>query len=397
MQDNLIIELLGIKDRNVKVWEVLQGSGALCVALYTEKRKQTCPFCRSRTKRVHGYRNQNIQGPMLAQQKVEISLRKRRYWCICCERTFYERLHMVDRYQRCTTALQTEALMYSASGSFKAAALWTGITATRLIRMFDRRNMNTNKVLPRAIAIDEFKGDAGGERFQTVIVDVENKEIIDILPDRKIDTVKHYLRSCDTGKVEIVVMDMSQWFKKAVRDVLGNPLIIADRFHFMRHVYWALDEVRRHVQNHVDKQTRIHMKRSKKLLWKSHYDLSVDQSEKVNQLLAIDPKLQEAYELKVKMEKWFRESNHETVGKNLDRCLEALRASGIEGFHRVRKTFLNWRTEIIQAFMYPYNNGYIEGINNTIKVLKRNSYGIRSFERLKKKILWQQEIKMVMG
>ncbi len=77
-----------------------------------------------------------------------------------------------------------------------------------------------------------------GERFQTVIVDVENKHIIDILEDRKVDTIKKYLRSRDTGQVKIVFMDMSKWFKKAVCDVLDHPLIIADRFHFMRQVYW---------------------------------------------------------------------------------------------------------------------------------------------------------------
>ncbi|MBM7542284.1 transposase [Amphibacillus cookii] len=91
--------------------------------------------------------------------------------------------------------------MYAASGSF--AARWTNITITRLIRLFDRQEMKTNRVLPRAIAIDECKGDAGGERFQTIIVDVENKEIIDILPNRKVDTIKQYLHTCDTGSVEL--------------------------------------------------------------------------------------------------------------------------------------------------------------------------------------------------
>uniref|UniRef100_UPI0035714F81 transposase n=1 Tax=Virgibacillus pantothenticus TaxID=1473 RepID=UPI0035714F81 len=77
-----------------------------------------------------------------------------------------------------------------------------------------------------------------GERFQTVIADVENKEIIDILPDRKVDTIKEYLQSRDTSKVQIVVMDLSKSFKQAVQKALGNPLIIADRFHYMRQVYW---------------------------------------------------------------------------------------------------------------------------------------------------------------
>lgn len=398
MQDNFITEMLGIKDRNVKVWEVFrEEKQTLRVDLYTEKRKQKCPVCGHRTKRVHGYRNQSIQGPRQPQGKVMIQLRKRRYRCTDCGKTFYERLHMINRYQRALTTVQNEALMYAANSSFTTAARWAGMTVTRLMRLFDRREIHKATVLPRAIAIDEFKGDAEGERFQTIIVDVERKEIIDILPDRKVDTIKKYLNACDTSGVDIVVMDLSKWFKKAVRDVLGDPLIIADRFHFMRQVYWALDEVRRDVQGDLDKKSRIQMKRSKKLLWKSHYTLDEEQSRKVEKLLQIDPRLRKAYQLKNRMERWFRESDHETAAKNLDSCLKVLKASKIEGFKRVYRTFMNWRQEIIQAFMYPFNNGYIEGVNNTIKVIKRNSYGIKSFERMRNKILWNQEIKKVMG
>lgn len=52
----------------------------------------------------------------------------------------------------------------------------------------------------------------------------------------------------------MIVMDLSQAFKQAIRKALGNPLIIADRFHFMRQVYWALNEVRREVQKELPKK-----------------------------------------------------------------------------------------------------------------------------------------------
>ena len=64
-------------------------------------------------------------------------------------------------------------------------------------------------------------------------------------------------------------MDLSKRFKEAVRKVLGNPIIVADRFHYMRQVYWALDKIRRSVQNGLQKEDRILCKRSKELLWKS--------------------------------------------------------------------------------------------------------------------------------
>ncbi|QTM98622.1 hypothetical protein ERJ70_04505 [Sediminibacillus dalangtanensis] len=89
------------------------------------------------------------------------------------------------------------------------------------------------------------------------VVEVENKETIDILPDQKVEKFEQYLLSCDTSKVEIVVMDLSKSFKQAVLKVVGDPLIITDRFHFMRQIYLGLDEVRGEVQRDVDKATCI--------------------------------------------------------------------------------------------------------------------------------------------
>ncbi|WP_253291236.1 transposase [Virgibacillus proomii] len=60
-------------------------------------------------------------------------------------------------------------------------------------------------------------------------------------------------------------MDLSKFFKHTVQQALGNPLIIADRFHHIRQVYGVLDEVRREVQRDLYKSARIKMKRSKKL------------------------------------------------------------------------------------------------------------------------------------
>ena len=263
-----------------------------------------------------------------------------------------------------------------------------------VLRWFDQKEVKTTRVLPRVIAIDEFKGDANGERFQLNVVDVENRRIIDILPNRKMETIQGYLQSCDTGQVEIVVMDLSTSFKQAVRKELGNPLIIADRFHFMRQVYWAFDEVRREVQKKLEKKERIRMKRSKKLLWKSWFRCSGEEKEKVHQMLATDLRLKEAYDLKHILDTWFKESDEHTVTTWFKECIQTLTTSSIESFQRVAQTFERWRQEILQSFMYPYNNGYIEGVNNTIKVMKRLSYGIKQFDRLKKKILWQQEVKL---
>src|SRR5690625_7943349 len=124
------------------------------------------------------------------------------------------------------------------------AARMCRITPSSLLRLFDKRELPQRRVLPKVIAIDEFKGDAGNERFQTIIVDVENKEIIEILPDRRVKTVEEYLRNCDTGNVQMVVMDMSRESKYAVQGALGNRWLMADRFLFIARGYGALVGVR---------------------------------------------------------------------------------------------------------------------------------------------------------
>src|SRR5699024_5968645 len=62
-----------------------------------------------------------------------------------------------------------------------------------------------------------------------------------ILPDRRKLTVQKYLQQ-HGGNVNMVVMDMSPSFKAAVSQALDSPIIIADRFHFCRYIYWALIE-----------------------------------------------------------------------------------------------------------------------------------------------------------
>lgn len=279
MQTHFIMQLLGIKDKHVELWDMKEENREIHCWLQTKQISQCCPHCGAKTKRVHSYREQLIQSRLIEERPVFIHLRKRRYLCTKCHRTFYEKLGFVKRYQRHTASLEQQALTYVAEHSFTTAGKMTGLSTNQVIRLFDQRTIKVNRVLPEVIAIDEFKGDADKEKFQTIIVDVKNKKIIDVLPDRLSKTIEHYFRQCDTSNVKIVVMDLSKRFKEAVKKALGNPMIIADRFHYMRQTYWAFDKVRRAVQNELHKENRILCKRSKELLWKSPSKLTEDQQQ----------------------------------------------------------------------------------------------------------------------
>ena len=61
--------------------------------------------------------------------------------------------------------------------------------------------------------------------------------------------------------------------------------------------------------------------------------------------------------------------------------------SAIPQFEKCAKTMLNWLTGILNSFLTPITNGFTEGCNNKIKVLKRNAYGFRNFNRFRNRIL----------
>src|SRR5699024_12260086 len=102
--------------------------------------------------------------------------------------------------------------------SFKDVADRFHTFTITVIRRFDTINadmVKETKQLPRVIAIDEYKGDAGGEKYQTIIVDPVDRRPLDILPDRRKLTVQKYLQE-HGGNVNKVVMNMGQAYKAAV-------------------------------------------------------------------------------------------------------------------------------------------------------------------------------------
>ena len=89
-------------------------------------------------------------------------------------------------------------------------------TAARIINAIEYK---TGK-LPEVLAIDEFRGNAEGERFQCILADPKNRRVIDILPDRKHETIRSYLGKFRNRRdVRYVVMDMTGGYRNLMKDL----------------------------------------------------------------------------------------------------------------------------------------------------------------------------------
>jgi len=393
------ISLPGLKEVVIK--RVEEVGEVIRIFVEMERKIHRCPSCQSRTSRVHDYRIQKIQHLKLFERKTQIFYRRRRYVYDCGKR-FSERNHFVKRYQRTSIEWNQAVGIRAIKGkTFKEIGDNYGTSATTIVRRFDqlaRGEVKPVEELPPVIAIDEYKGDTREGKYQLIIADGVTKKPLDILPNRYKSTIKHYLQR-HGNQVQVVIMDMSHSFKAAVQGALGKPVIVADRFHFCRYVYWALDGVRRRIQKNFHPYDRKKCKRMRYVFHKAQEQLTKDERWHLERYLKMSEELRKAYELKEEYRKWFSKAKEiganeiSVVKEELKLFYESLKSSGLPEMVNLIGTFQNWQTEILNSFVYNYSNGFLEGINNSTKVLKRNAYGFRSFERFRAKILLSHQYK----
>lgn len=382
----------------------IEREGVYQIHLELERKPHRCPSCKQVTDRVHDYRIQKIKHTNIFSRRTALFYRKRRYSCENkeCGKRFYEDNTIVERYQRQSVEFnQSIGLELIHGKNFKDTASRFHTSSTTVMRRFDQISssmLEETKQLPEVIAIDEYKGDAGGEKYQTVIADPINRKPLEILKDRKKETLKKYLRK-HGDNVKVVVMDMSKSFKAAVDQALGKPVVVADRFHFCRYIYWALENVRRKEQNIFDDYDRKKCKRMKHVFYKHHEDLTDKQLWYLNYYLGKSDRLKTAYQLKEAYRLWFETAKKlgphglKKSKERLHQYYDLVKASGIEEFEKAIHTFQNWQKEIMNSFGYDLHNGFVEGINNQTKVIKRNAFGFKRFDRFRLKVLLHHQYK----
>ena len=104
----------------------------------------------------------------------------------------------------------------------------SGMTAMRYFNCFNAKP----KELPEAISVDEFKGNSGGEKYNFIFSDPENRKVLDILPDRHEKHLIQYFSQFDSKKnVKYFVCDMNPHFRNVAKTCFPQAKIVADKFH----------------------------------------------------------------------------------------------------------------------------------------------------------------------
>lgn len=387
MQYNNINKLLKLKDVNVK--KVIEKNDSTEIHITTKPKTHICPCCGNETTKIHDYRLQKIKDIPFMYRTTYLILNKRRYQCKCGKR-FYESYDFLPRYHRMTRrTIQSIATELRKVSSLKSVAEQFNVSTPTVTRILNTIRHPKPK-LPKVLCIDEFKGNAETGKFQAILVDGKRHQVIDILPTRSTDYLIDYFMECPRSerlRVEFFVCDMWQPYRDIAASLFPNAKIIVDKYHFVRQVNWAIENVRKQAQKTMPTSLRKYYKRSRKLLLASYNDLSQENQCAVDIMLLYHDDLRQAHYLKELFYKIRNEVKYSKQRELMDQWIKYAEKSNIKVFERLAKTYGNWRSYILNGYKYGYTNGPTEGFNNKIKVLKRVSYGLKNFNRYRNRIL----------
>lgn len=243
----------------------------------------------------------------------------------------------------------------------------------------------------RQIAIDEISF-AKGHRYLTVVLDLESGAVLFVGDGKGADALLPFWRRlrASRAKIRAVATDMSWAYIEAVSSHLKGAVHVFDHFHVIKLYNEKLSDLRREVYREAtDLMHKKVLKGIRWLLLKNQENLDPKKKEKarLEEALQVNKPLFVAYYMKELLRELWTQPNKRTARSLLNEWIILAGISGIRMLINFAKTLALHREGILNYYTYRISTGPLEGTNNKIKTMKRQSYGFRDHAFFKLKIM----------
>ncbi|MCK4257340.1 MAG: transposase [Halanaerobiales bacterium] len=160
--------------------------------------------------------------------------------------------------------------------------------------------------------------------------------------------------------------------------------IVVDKFHLVTLMNKALDDTRQQVQNQVDETMRKMFYKSRMLLKKAGEELTDKEHQRLLKLFELSPILEKAWELKEEFRDFLQLGDIQESKDALQTWYNRISESKLTFFIKAKRTIKTWEDNILNYFNNKVTNGFTEGINNKIKLVKRIGYGVPNIMNLRR-------------
>ena len=266
-------------------------------------------------------------------------------------------------------------------------------TVKELDKEYMREQLRRNPVAaPKAIGIDEVSL-RKGHTYRVVVSDLLRGKPIwfggEDRSEASLDKFYEWLGPKKAGKIRLAVMDMWKAFEKSTRKNAIGAAILYDKFHVMRHLGEALDKVRKMEYARLSGRDRSYIKGQKYTLLSNRENLTLEGRRALKKLLGANKRLNTAYLLKETFGQLWSYQTEGWARRFFDNWKDALKWQRLKPYEKFAE-MIERHWDGIAAYSNPENKvslGFVEGLNNKIRVIQRRAYGLRDEEYLRLKIL----------
>ena len=247
---------------------------------------------------------------------------------------------------------------------------------------------------PRVLGIDEI-AIRKGHTYRVVVSDLVRRRAIWFggkdRSEASLDLFYAWLGTKKSPRIRLVVMDMWKAFQNSTHKVGHAPqaALLFDKFHVLRHLNEALDHVRKREYARLSGKDRQFIKGQKYTLLSRREHLTLDGRRALKKLLQANTRLNRAYLLKESFGQLWDYEREGWARRFFEHWRAALKWQRLRPYEKFA-AMIDRHWDGIAAYCRPNNKvalGFVEGLNNKVRVLQRRAYGLRDEEYLRLKIL----------
>ena len=380
---------------------VEQNERGECTITVESTREGTrCRLCGRELKELHGVDEPlTLRHLPILGRPVYLRLRPKRYRCPDCEGgpTTTQQLSWYSAKSPHTKAYEKYVLLQLVHATIEDLSIKEDLGAKAIEGIVERwisREVQWGEVKRvKILGLDEIALKKGHRDFVVIVTGKATSgevKILAVLPDRKKQTVKQFLERMPRRvkrAIRTVCTDMYEGFILAVKEVLSQAQVVIDRYHVAKLYRAGADRLRtqelRRLKQELPKEDYAKLKGAMWPFRKKAVDLEVEEQALLTRLFTYTPTLQQAYAYREQVTGIFDAPlSKDAALHQLTDWQQRGSASGLSCYDSFLLTLEKWKEEIANYFLARHNSGFVEGLNNKIKVLKRRCYGIFNLAHL---------------
>lgn len=354
--------------------------------MQSKKPQKTCPKCGKCNLVKNGYRTRDFLGLPIGGKKIIIRMKVQRYKCKCdgCDYDQQENIPFATGSCSYTHRFAKHVVDLLRSMTLKDAAARLDISWD-MVKEIHSRYLESLYSPPsldgvECIGIDEFAVKKG-HIYKTIVVGLLSGRILHVGEGKGIEALADFWKKVRRKNISIkyVATDLSAAFISSVLDNCPNAIHVFDHFHVVKLMNDKLDDIRRMQYNmEKDINKRKVLKGTRYLLLGNGADIyDTKYKTRLENALAMNEPLSKAYYLKEQLMEIWAQGCKEDAEKVLTDWVNQARESKIHQLQKMAMTVLAYRSGILSWYDCHISTAKVEGINNKIKVMKRNAYGFR--------------------